>query len=201
MNKIQSAFTAEGYATCNIDYPSTRHPIASLASLHIMPKLRECIEGKNTRIHFVTHSLGGILARYLAKHAFIEHLGRAVMLSPPNQGSEVVDALGEAWVFEYINGPAGKELGTDINSMPLMLGPVDFEVGIITGSRSINPILSLLIDGRDDGKVSIERAKLQGMRDFLVLPATHTFIMRNAQAIDQSLHFIRYGSFKPNSVE
>ncbi len=118
------------------------------------------------------------------------------MLSPPNKGSEVVDTLGETWLFELVNGPAGKELGTDRSSMPLTLGAADFEVGIITGSRSVNLILSLMIEGRDDGKVSIENAKLNGMKDFMVLPSTHPFIMKNKTVIEQTIYFLHHGVFQ-----
>ncbi len=198
MNKMQEALEDEGFKTCNIDYPSTQHRISILAQEHIVPKIKACVGNIDSSIHFVTHSMGGILVRYFAKHALIPHIGRVVMLSPPNQGSEIVDALGDTWFFEFINGPAGRELGTDTGSMPLGLGPADFEVGIITGSRSINLILSLMIEGSDDGKVSVERAKLEGMKDFMVLPSTHPFIMRSEKVIAQTIYFLNHGLFKKN---
>ncbi len=198
MNKMQEALEAVGFKTCNIDYPSTQHRISILAQDHILPKIKACVGNSDSSIHFVTHSIGGILVRYFAKHALISPIGRVVMLSPPNQGSEVVDALGDTWFFEFLNGPAGLELGTDTGSMPSRLGPVNFEVGIITGSRSINLILSLMIEGSDDGKVSVERAKLEGMKDFMVLPSTHPFIMRNEKAIAQTIYFLNHGVFKKN---
>ncbi len=198
MNKMEKALEDEGFKPCNIDYPSTQHRISILAQEHILPKIKACIGNIDSSIHFVTHSMGGILVRYFAKHALISHMARVVMLSPPNQGSEVVDALGDTWFFEFINGPAGKELGTDTGSIPLQLGPANFEVGIITGSRSINLILSLMIEGSDDGKVSVEHAKLEGMKDFMVLPSTHPFIMRNEKAIEQTIYFLNHGVFKNN---
>lgn len=200
MNKMETALQKQGFHTCNIDYPSTKHCIERLASDHILPKIKECAGNLDTPIDFVTHSMGGILVRYLARHRLIPDIGRVVMLSPPNKGSEVVDILGDNWLFEYINGPAGKQLGTDASSLPRQLGDAAFEVGIITGSRSINLILSLMIHGDDDGKVSIEHAKLQGMKDFLVLPSSHPFIMKSKKAIEQTLHFLNHGMFqKENS--
>jgi pimeloyl-ACP methyl ester carboxylesterase len=195
MNTMRAAFADKGYRTCNIDYPSTHFSIATLAHYHVLNQLRACTRAETRKVHFVTHSMGGIIARYLIKHRLVEDLGRVVMLSPPNKGSEVVDVLGETWLFEFINGPAGNQLGTEGEDMPAQLGPANFELGIITGNRSINWILSLLIEGSDDGKVSIENAKLEGMIDFIVLPATHTFIMRDDDAIEQSLHFIEHGVF------
>jgi triacylglycerol lipase len=155
----------------------------------------DCQRDGATKIDFVAHSLGGILIRsYLAHHS-ISLLGRVVMLAPPNAGSEVVDKLGWLFLFKWINGPAGNELGTDTNSTPNKLGPVNFPVGIVAGDHSINWINSLLIPGRDDGKVSVERTKLAGMTDHIVIHATHPFIMSNCEAIRQTVQFLRTGSF------
>ena len=79
--------------------------------------------------------------------------------------------------------------------MPRLLGDADFDVGIITGNKSINLFLSLLIPGEDDGKVSIERARLKGMRDFLIVPYSHPFIMKQPQVISETRHYLQKGSF------
>jgi len=119
------------------------------------------------------------------------------MLAPPNEGSEVADKLGDLSLYKWINGPAGNELGTDKNSVPNQIGPAHFPVGVIAGDRSINWINSLfLIPGRNDGKVSVERAKLAGMSDFLVVHATHPFIMRNDEVIRQTIKFLQTGTFE-----
>lgn len=201
MSKLQKELEDNGFQTCNIDYQSTKHRIEILAQEHILPIIQDCVENFESPVNFVTHSMGGVLVRYIAKYSLIPNMGRVVMLSPPNKGSEVVDKLGETWFFEFINGPAGQEIGTDCASTSLQLGPADFEVGIITGSRSINLILSLMIEGKDDGKVSIERAKLEGMKDFIVLPSTHPFIMKNKTAIEQTIYFLNHGVFLKNISE
>lgn len=117
------------------------------------------------------------------------------MLSPPNQGSEVVDKLRPLPIFYFLNGPAGRQLGTNENSVPIQLGHLKFDAGIITGNRTINPLLSLIIPGENDGKVSVERAKIKGMKDFLVVPSTHSFIMQRTHVIHQALYFIQNGYF------
>jgi hypothetical protein len=122
-------------------------------------------------------------------------LGRVVMLSPPNSGSEVVDKLGDTRIFKWLNGPAGGQLGTGPDSLPKSLGPPKYEVGIITGDRTINPILSLLIPGSDDGKVSVESAKLQGMKDFLIVHEAHPLIMNDEKVLQQVTAFIKDGVF------
>ncbi len=195
MQKMQTALDKAGFSTCNIDYPSTEHPIETLALHFVLPEIKACFGSLDSEIDFVTHSMGGILVRYLALHDQLPRIGRVVMLSPPNGGSEVVDKLGHWWLFKKMNGPAGGELGTSTSSLPLQLGAATFDVGIITGSRTVNPILSFLINGRDDGKVSVENAKLEGMTDFLVVPVSHPFIMENQKVISHALYFLQHGFF------
>ncbi|OUR71444.1 alpha/beta hydrolase [Methylophaga sp. 41_12_T18] len=194
MAAMADELTAAGYATVNYDYPSTDYPIEQLAEQSINNALELC--PNQARINFVTHSLGGILVRqYLSQHN-IERLGRVVMLGPPNQGSEVVDVLHDVPGYDLINGPAGQQLGTDAMSIPNQLGPANFELGIIAGSRSINLILSTMLPDTDDGKVSVEKTKLAGMKDHLILPVTHPFMMKNKTVIAQVKHFLKHGYFK-----
>ncbi|HTX21181.1 MAG TPA: hypothetical protein VMD27_04940 [Candidatus Aquilonibacter sp.] len=201
MVKMERALTEAGFKVRNINYPSRTASVQTLADDAIGPAVADCRKDGATKIDFVTHSLGGILVRsYLARHA-IPNLGRVVMLAPPNQGSEVVDKLGGWWLFRKINGPAGTELGTGTNSTPNKLGPANFPVGIIAGDRSINWINSLLIPGRDDGKVSVERTKLAGMSGFIIIHTAHPFIMRNREAIRQTIQFLHAGRFsRPSSA-
>lgn len=147
-------------------------------------------------MHFVTHSLGGILVRYYLSKKSIPELGRIVMLAPPNQGSKVVDKFSGYPGYKMINGPAGYQLGTDEKSIPLQLGPAEFEVGIVAGDRSVNPILSTAFDEPNDGKVSLDETTLEGMNDFIVVHHSHPFIMQSDDVIDMIIYFLRNGHFK-----
>ena len=195
MRKMEGALSKAGYLVANTDYPSRTASIETLGGEAIDraltdPKIQSC-----SRVHFVTHSLGGILVRsYFSNHR-PERLGRVVMLGPPNQGSEVVEKLCCSWIFRKLNGPAGSELGTDLNSTPNKLGPVGFELGVIAGDRSINWINSVLIKGKDDGKVSIDRARVAGMKEFLVVHVAHPFLMKNRGVIEYTLRFLKEGTF------
>lgn len=196
MDSMSKTLSKAGYQVCNIDYPSRKYRIEKLTSEFVVPEIQHCFGDALTHVHFVTHSLGGIIVRQLAAEHQQINIGRVVMLSPPNQGSEVVDKLGTWGLFEWINGPAGKQLGTTEEAVPNQLGPATFELGIITGNRSINLILSTLIPGPDDGKVSIKNARLDGMQDFLVVGQTHPFIMANDTVQSQTLHFLQNGHFQ-----
>lgn len=123
------------------------------------------------------------------------------MLGPPNQGSEVVDALADVPGFQLINGVAGTQLGTEETSVPRQLGPASFDLGIIAGTRSINLILSAIIPGSDDGKVSVENARLEGMNDFITLPVSHPFLMKDGEVIRQVIYYLRHGEFDRKPAE
>jgi triacylglycerol lipase len=195
MDKLSQRLVDAGYRTCNIAYPSRQHSVETLAADYVLPAIEACFGGNAGAIDFVTHSLGGIIVRQLAASGSPIRFGRVVMLSPPNQGSQVVDKLGGLALFKAINGPAGQQLGTSVTQLPHTLGSANFELGVLTGNRSINCILSLLIPGDDDGKVAVENARLAGMQDFLVLPTSHPFIMKNRAAQAQVLHFLAHGAF------
>ncbi len=194
MRRMASSLESTGYAVCNIDYPSTDHAIEVLAKDHVLPAIETCVADAEP-VHFVTHSMGGIIVRYLATLDTAPVIGRVVMLGPPNAGSEVVDRIGDWAAFDKLNGPAGQQLGTDAESLPNQLGPATFEVGVIAGRRSINWINSTMIDGRDDGKVSVKSAQLEGMADFLILPVTHPMMMRSRRVIRETQHFLQHGKF------
>jgi pimeloyl-ACP methyl ester carboxylesterase len=196
LSVMEKFLRREGYVVLNVGYPSRTDTVEHLSDAAIGAALASATLKDCTRIHFVTHSLGGILVRSYFSRKTDPRLGRVVMLGPPNRGSEVVDRLGGWWLFRRLNGPAGSELGTGPSSTPNRLGPVGFELGIIAGDRSINWINSLLIPGADDGKVSVERTQVEGMKEHLVLHATHTFMMRNTKVLRYTLNFLHAGSFK-----
>ena len=201
MSRMEKALRRAGYEVCNLSYPSRKHPIRELAVDFVGPAVRTCFPENDKPIHFVTHSLGGVLVRQLAAASIEIPIGRVVMLGPPNQGSEIVDRFSDWWMFRKLNGPAGIELGTDEASVPLKLGATSLDVGVIAGNSSINWILSTFIPGQDDGKVSVSRAQLAGMRDFLVVRSSHPFIMRNAVVIEQTLWFLGHGEFEHRQGE
>lgn len=195
MDEMAERLEEAGFQVVNLDYPSRHHPVAELAERAVPEGLRRCADAGDGPPHFVTHSLGGILVRhYYARHPE-QKPARVVMLGPPNRGSQVVDELHDMPGFAFWNGPAGGQLGTGPDSVPVQLPPVTFPTGVIAGTQSINLILSTYLPNPDDGKVSVANARVEGMDACIAMPVTHPFMMGDEDVIRQTLHFLRHGRF------
>ena len=196
MNQLAVALEAQGYAVANIDYPSRSATVEELAGPAIEQGLQECQGNGAGPRHFVTHSMGGILLRwYLSEHE-IDQLGSVVMLAPPNHGSEVVDVFGKVPGFAWFNGPAGLQLGTDAQSLLRRLPPVNYPVGVIAGTGTINFILSTVLPDPDDGKVSVANTRVAGMQDHITVPYSHPYIMQREAVFRLVINFLAYGRFQ-----
>ena len=195
MGKLAESLQEDGFSTANIDYPSTTEPVEVLAPMVVNEGLRKCRQTGATQIHFVTHSLGGILLRYAHDQEPIPDLGRVVMLGPPNQGSEVIDKTRNWPGVTTFSGVAGLQLGTDDDSIPSQLGPVDFELGVIAGPGPPNPFMSAMLPDEDDGKVTVARTQVEGMDDFRVVRNSHFAMMKSDDVISYTSQFLRTGRF------
>ncbi len=195
MQRLERHLKSFGYLTVNLAYPSTTKTIEAIAETYLASAIQGCEAQRAGKIHFVAHSLGGIIVRqYLQRHS-VPAGSRLVMLSPPNQGSELVDLLMQIPFFRWFTGPAGKEIGRGPESVVNHLKPVGIDVGVIAGNLSINLVSSTFIEGPDDGMVSVKSTMLPEMRDFIVVHNTHTFIMRDPLVMKQVTYFLKHGRF------
>ena len=183
-----------GYTVRNVRYASHKGTVEEL-SQELAEVVRTSCPDRSRNVHFVTHSLGGILVRaYLNTEPDIQ-VGRVVMLGPPNQGSEIVDSLRQLAPYRWFTGPVGSQLGTGPDSVPLQLGPVTAETGVIAGTRVLNPLLSQPLGAESDGKVTVERTKVDGMADHISIHASHTWMMNKPEVVQQTKHFLAHGRF------
>lgn len=195
MAPLEKALQREGYLTWNESYPSRRFDVEQLSQKALTPALDFCTRHQASKIHFVTHSLGGILVRHRLQQQTLLPVSRVVMLGPPNQGSEVAQYLRRWPLFRWVTGPAGQQLGIGAGSIVHDLQPLSVEVGVIAGTRSADPWFNFLFDAQHDGKVSVASTRLPEMNDFVALPVGHTMMMRNKAVIAQTLNFLRTGGF------
>lgn len=200
MKDMKKALEGAGFLVVNMDYPSREKPIEELAPT-VGVGADMCAAADGGTVHFVAHSLGGIMIRQYLKTNTIENFGRAVMLGPPNHGSEVVDAMRDVPGYVWLNGPAGLQLGTDESSVPLSLGSVDFDVAVIAGTSSINLILSTHLPDPDDGKVSVASARLEGMCAMLEVDVAHPFLMTDDNILVEVESYLSTGRFVSEAAE
>ena len=194
MKLLVSRIEDAGYHVINFGYPSTAEPIEELTAL-LGAEVERSFGADAGSVHFVTHSMGGVLVRSYLSQQPTPHAGRVVMLSPPSQGSEIIDAFADSQLLQSVLGPAAMKLGTEPGGIASELGRVRFSLGVITGDRSLSPIGSWLIPGPDDGMVAVDRAAVEGAADFMVLHATHTFIMNRKDVAEEVVHFLEQGQF------
>jgi len=163
--------------------------------------LKLCQEQGAQKNHLVSHSMGGILFRQYVSDNGAEQFARTVMLAPPNKGSEAVDALRDVPGFDFLNGPAGLQMGTDNTSLPLKLGPATSDVAVIAGTFSINLMLSTFLPDPDDGKVSVESSRLDGMCAHLQVHVSHPFIMEDEEVMSETINYLKTGRFISDKAE
>lgn len=189
MEPLANLLHTEGYHTVNIAYPSftkSMDHIIAMVEAEIQTHLQK---GK---VHLVTHSLGGIVAREILGKLSAENIGRLVMLAPPNQGSEIIDWLSNVPLLHRTMGPAGMQLGSGKITAPHL--PKHIDAAVIMGRRSIIPFFRKMLDADNDGIVSVERGKVEGMNEFHIVDADHTFIATEPEVMQKILGFLKRGS-------
>jgi len=191
---MEKDLNGRGLNTISINYPSSHYPIETLAdsAFDFLDELR--YNDNDITIHFVAHSLGGILVRFYLQHHPLANLGRVVLLSVPNHGTELINAFGKFWLFRRFNGPAAMQTAAGSEFLRRLEEP-NYQVGVMMSTKSINLMASRFIPGADDGRLSIESAKLSNMADFILLNCNHHVIMKKKTAIDQTIHFLKRGEF------
>ncbi len=185
--------TKQGYDVTLLGYPSTQYNIEQLVEwLH--PKLQRILNDNiSIPVHFVCHSMGGLLLRaYLEKYN-MANLGRVVFLATPNQGSELADVLSDFILYKWLFGPAGQQLKTS-QTPYLFKKPIAFELGIIMGNKP-NFNLSCFKGLPNDGNVTVESSKVLGMKDHLIIPKNHLNILFDKNTQYQIDYFLKNGYF------
>jgi hypothetical protein len=195
MRPIELDLKKAGYAVVNVTYPTRKLPIEGLAAL-VDGYVQQCRDTGATRIHFVTHSLGGIVVRFWLHDHVLPEAGRFVMLGTPNRGSEIADRYRDQLWYRISTGPAGQQIGTEADSVPNRLGPPPIETGVIAGTRAANRAYTEWLGGPNDGKVSVASTQLPGLADYLLVDNSHYFLPRAPVVLRQVRAFLADGHFE-----
>lgn len=195
MKRLETSLRDHGYRVVNISYPSRKMAFEELAGTYLPAELQKHDVASAPHLHFVTHSLGSLLVRKFIQDARPANLGRVVMIGPPNHGSTAADQAKESDLLRKFLGGNLVRLGTGEDAIVRTLGPADFEVGIIAGELPVNPVFGRVLAGKNDGAVTVESAKLEGMRDFIVVPYSHTLMLWRSEVVDQVREFLQAGKF------
>jgi triacylglycerol lipase len=160
MEPMGDCLSRSGCTVVNIGYPSTEADVEHL-SKGVAEQIRQHCPDTTRRLHFVTHSLGGILVRSLEANGPLPYRpGRVVMLGPPNTGTELATVFGDSPILSVIMGTRYRELGVEPSSTVNRLPSPRSETGVIAGRCSCRPLESLVLPGSDDGIVTVARTRL-----------------------------------------
>ncbi len=193
MHPVAEILESKGYKVQNISYPSTDYSIQTLSREHVAPQ----IDHSNCdKMHFIGHSMGGIIVRHYLSENKPTNLGNVILIAAPNGGSDLVASIEDNPVFAWaLIGPAARELSPGSKLLQELPLP-DYNAGIITASKSINPITSIfLLDGKNDGTLTVESMKLQNMKDIVNLEATHTLVLLHPDIGMHIENFLKNGRF------
>ncbi len=194
MAAVEAALRSGGYTVANIAYPSTSEPIEALMTRYVEPLFDQFREAK--RLHFVTHSLGGVLLHSALSARLPANLGRVVMTAPGLKGSEALEVYRRSWLFRMLFGPAASQSGTGQDAFARVLDQqARYPLGVIAGCVSLDPVANLVVPWPHDGKISVARTRIQGMADHIVLMTPHDLTASDPVAIAQILHFLAHGHF------
>ena len=192
--KLERHLQVAGYEVANIAYPSTRRKIREHSEQ--ISGVLDRSEGVRS-VSFVTHSLGGIVARdLLSRNADWRNrirVRRLVMLAPPNKGSIAAETMRDWFAFRAIAGKVGQQLTPEAVAQ---IPKPDCQFGVIAGGKGTKEGYNPLIPGDDDGVVSVANTRLEGARDFMVARSGHTFIMDQSEVIQAVLRFLKTGRFQ-----
>lgn len=195
MNKIAKKIHQSGYEVRNVDYDSIHQSIDEIKE-EVFTKFDQYIADSQSReIHFIGHSLGGLLVRAYLDQTTVKNLGSVVLMGAPNKGSQLVNQYEDKWYFSWL-GPAVFELKVGGSQFLKELKAPYYKVGVIAGSKPYSKFSAGMLEGDHDGLVTVESTKLKGMHDFIVIDVNHSRMKRDPRVIEQVIYFLKHGQFK-----
>jgi pimeloyl-ACP methyl ester carboxylesterase len=185
-----------GFLVENIDYQSFNMSPEEIL-LDVTEQINESQPEKYQTVHFVGHSLGGLMIRAYLERTSVKNLGRVVLIGTPNKGTPLVDKYQDSWWISML-GPAIPALSTDKESFPNSLADPYYPVGIIAGISKGNDNEDV-IPGEDDGIVPLESTQVNGMTDIIIVESSHSMMRYSREVASQTIAFLRYARFQKDN--
>jgi pimeloyl-ACP methyl ester carboxylesterase len=194
---MEKELIADGYVVINKTYPSASMSIEECADYlaGVIQRGTEDIKGPY-ELDFITHSMGGLVARcYLSRHR-PPQAKRLVMIATPNRGVTKAELAARLPLADRVLGPALMEMAQGKDYLcGLCGGAPAIEFAVIAGGKGDGKGYSILIPGDDDGTVAVRSAYLPGAADFLLLDHIHNLICYYDDTIRNARAFIEEGAF------
>lgn len=196
MKAIAEYLEDAGYQVYRLGYSSMTRDIEGVKR-EVFRKADKFIANTDDRVHFVGHSLGGLLVRSYLDQRNLSQLGNVVIMGSPNKGTPLVEHLKDKWYFS-LGGPVATSLSSKGSKFLQSLKAPYYRLGVIAGvvDRAGD---EGIIPGQDDGIVPLESALVAGARDTIVLNVSHYMMRSDKRVLQQMLHFIKKVSFDHRS--
>jgi pimeloyl-ACP methyl ester carboxylesterase len=190
---LASRLEDAGFFVNNIGYSSINETPEEIL-LDVSEQINESLPENGQTVHFVGHSLGGLIIRAYLEDTTVKNLGRIVLIGTPNNGTTLVDNYQDSWWLQWM-GPTALALSTDEKSFPNSLADPYYPVGIIAGISEDDDNEDIL-PGKDDGLVQLESTKVNGMTDIVIIESSHWMLRYDENVARQTIEFLRYARFK-----
>lgn len=195
MDYLNHYLKKQGYNLASPMFPTTMGSLVECSH-----KLSTYIDNLNLSpddtLHFVGHSMGGLIIRHCLAFRNINHLGRCVLIATPNQGSFLADIALKFLRYSPINPfKSMSSLRTSAEDIPEPINSPPPKIGVIAGTNS-NLILGNLLQSQNDGRVEVNSTRFRGMTDFITLPYGHHEIHHTKIAARLIDFFLKNGTFE-----
>ncbi|MGH8583334.1 MAG: esterase/lipase family protein [Gammaproteobacteria bacterium] len=188
MALLRARLKHAGFATWQFSYPSLHaSPVENARALAAF------VAGIDAGVvHFIAHSLGGLVLHHLFRQAPDERPGRAVTLGAPHCGSHAAMHIADSrWATKLLGHSADQGLLGDLPPWPAVR-----ELGVIAGSRSLGLGKFLgPLETPNDGTVAVSETEVSGAADRIVLHVAHIEMLFSSEVAHQTVCFLRNGRF------
>ena len=194
MAGLSNWFKNAGYGVEQVEYESLTQNMDEIKKEVFDQIDRCCLE--LMKVHFVGHSIGGLLIRSYLGENNISNLGRVVLIGTPNKGWYDTEIFDQQWL-PHIAIPVLMDIAGEDTDFLNSLEPPYYDLGVIAGDIGIG-VIEFLLGGPNDGLVRVESTQVEGMKDFVIVRLAHYDLRSKKIVADHAINFLKHGSFTEN---